>query len=426
MNIILLSGGGGQRLWPLSGPISSKQFIRLFSDPEGNKESILQRLYRQITVLLPDANVVIATGRQQEGLIREQLGEVPVCIEPERKDTFSAIALATAYLRDRMGVSADDCVTVCPADAFVDDSYFFSMQKLHHLAEAGTAKIMLMGVAPSAPSDKYGYIIPVNSQEVSPVKEFKEKPNTEKAAEYMKQNGLWNAGVFSYKVGYLMELAFQALNISGYQELYSRYSSLEKISFDYAVVEKENDIGVLRHYGEWRDVGTWNVMAETMAKPVNGDAVLDDTCVHTQVVNELELPILCMGCQNMVIAAGKNGILIADKERSGQIKPYVDRLEAAFVSGKKPWGTYTVIDTQPGALTAKIHIYAGQKRTGQILNARKRIWTVVAGKGWLVTEGTKRKLAAGDSLTIAAEGEYELIADTSLDLIEIELQTEKV
>lgn len=139
-----------------------------------------------------------------------------------------------------------------------------------------------------------------------------------------------------------------------YRDLFNKYDTLTKISFDYAVVEKESSIQVLRYSGDWKDVGTWNMMAEVMADKTKGKAILDETCENTNVVNELNIPILCMGCKDMIVAASGDGILIADKERSGYMKPYVEKIETEAMYAEKSWGTYTVIDVQPGSMTVKI------------------------------------------------------------------------
>ena len=179
MNIILLSGGSGKRLWPLSNEVRSKQFLKLFKNDDGEYESMVQRVYRQITTVDPDAKVTIATSKSQASAIKNQLGEkATICIEPCRRDTFPAIVLAVTYLHDELGVSEGEAVVVCPVDPYVDISYYEAVGKLQELAEANDANLTLMGVEPTYPSEKYGYIIPETGNNVSRVSEFKEKPDT--------------------------------------------------------------------------------------------------------------------------------------------------------------------------------------------------------------------------------------------------------
>lgn len=360
MNIILLSGGSGKRLWPLSNDVRSKQFIKLFKNND-EYESMLQRVYRQITTVDVDAKITIATSKSQASTIKNQLGEkVSICVEPCRRDTFPAIALAAAYLHDELGIDENEAVVVCPVDPYVDSTYYETVQSLQKLVEQGDANLVLMGIEPTYPSEKYGYIIPESGENVSKVKEFKEKPDMEIAKKYLAQNALWNAGIFAFKLDYLLDKAHSMIDFVDYRDLFNKYDTLAKISFDYAVVEKESSIQVLRYSGNWRDVGTWNMMAEVMTDRTMGRVILDETCENTNVVNELNIPILCMGCKDMIIAASGDGILISDKERSGYMKPYVEKIETEAMFAEKSWGTYTVIDVQPGSMTVKVSMRAGE------------------------------------------------------------------
>ncbi len=149
MNVILLSGGSGKRLWPLSNDVRSKQFIKLFKD--GDKyESMVQRVYRQITTVDADAKITIATSKSQASAIKNQLGEkASICVEPCRRDTLPAIALAAAYLHDELNVGTDEAVVVCPVDPYVDNTYYEAVKALQELAEQGNANLTLMGIEPT-------------------------------------------------------------------------------------------------------------------------------------------------------------------------------------------------------------------------------------------------------------------------------------
>ncbi|MBQ8246317.1 MAG: cupin domain-containing protein [Lachnospiraceae bacterium] len=422
MNIILLSGGSGKRLWPLSNDIRSKQFIKLFKDENDEYESMVQRVYRQITTVDAEATVTIATSKSQVSAIRNQLGDkVSVCIEPCRRDTFPAIALAAAFLHDEKGVDPDETVAVCPVDPYVSNAYYEAVKKLGALVDEKKANITLMGIEPTYPSEKYGYIIPESADNVSDVKEFKEKPDTETAKRYIEQGALWNAGVFAFKLGYLMEKAHSMIDFTDYRDLYAKYDTLEKISFDYAVVEKEPSIQAMRFAGDWKDVGTWNMMAEVMADVAKGNVTMDDTCANTNVVNELDIPILCMGCKDMVIAASCDGILVSDKEQSGYMKPYVEKISESVRYAEKSWGTYTVIDAQPEALTVKVSLHAGNQMKYHSHEYRDEVWTVLNGNGRTIVDGMEQVLRPGDVVTIAAGCKHTLIADTDMNVIEVQV-----
>lgn len=425
MNIILLSGGSGKRLWPLSNDVRSKQFIKLFKDENDSYESMVQRVYRQITAVDTEARVTIATSKSQASAIKNQLGDkVSVCVEPCRRDTFPAIALAAAYLHDELGVDREESVAVCPVDPYVDNSYYEAVNAMGQLVEKGQANLTLMGIEPDHPSEKYGYIIPESEDAVSKVKEFKEKPDTETAKQYLAQKALWNGGVFAFRLGYLLDIAHKMIDFTDYRDLFSKYDTLTKISFDYAVVEKEDSIQVMRYDGSWKDVGTWNMMVEVMADATKGKVMLDDTCSNTQVINELNIPIICMGCKDMVIAASGDGILVSDKERSDYIKPYVEELSIDPMYVEKSWGAFSVMDVQPGSMTIKVSMQAGESMSYHSHDFRDEVWTVVSGTGVALVDGMEQKLKPGDVLTIAAGCKHKLTATTRMDVIEVQIGEE--
>lgn len=425
MNIILLSGGSGKRLWPLSNDVRSKQFIKLFKDDNGEYESMVQRVYRQITTVDPEAKITIATSKSQASAIKNQLGDnVGISIESCRRDTFPAIALAAAYLHDELGVGEDEAVVVCPVDPYVDNTYYEAVEQLQKLVEEGNANLTLMGIEPTYPSEKYGYIMPLNGEKVSKVKEFKEKPDRATAEKYIEQNALWNAGIFAFKLSYLLNKAHSLIDFTDYRDLFNKYDGLKKISFDYAVVENEESIQVLRYSGDWKDVGTWNMMAEVMADQSKGKVILDETCENTNVVNELNIPILCMGCKDLIVAASGDGILISDKERSGYMKPYVEKIETEAMYAEKSWGTYTVIDVQPGSMTVKVSMKAGEHMSYHMHNYREEVWTVVSGKGKSIVDGMEQILRPSDVITIAAGCKHTVEAITPLDIVEVQIGDE--
>lgn len=422
MNIILLSGGSGKRLWPLSNDVRSKQFIKLFKDDSGNYESMVQRVFRQIKTVNPDAKVTIATSKTQVSAIHNQLGDaVSVCVEPMRRDTFPAIALAAVYLHDELHIADNEVVAVCPVDPYVDNTYYEAVVGLEELVKSGNSNLTLMGIEPTYPSEKYGYIIPDSKEQVSAVKEFKEKPDTETAKGYLVQGALWNAGVFAFKLGYLVDKAHSMIDFTDYRDLYAKYGDCPKISFDYAVVEKEPSIQVTRFAGQWKDVGTWNTMAEVMADPAKGAVTLDDTCENTNVVNELDIPILVMGAKDMVIAASSDGILIADKERSGYMKPYVDKISTEVKVAEKSWGSYNVIDAGKKNMTVKVRIHAGNRMSYHSHDYRDEVWTVLSGKGKTIIDGMEQVVKLGDVVTMAAGCKHTIIAETDMTILETQI-----
>lgn len=425
MNIVLLSGGSGKRLWPLSNDIFSKQFIRIFKTSDGAYKSMIQRVYRQIRSVSPASRVLIATAKQQIPAINNQIGsDVPICAEPCRRDTFPAIVLAASYLRDVCGVSEEEAVVICPVDPYVDDSYFQKLNEMWESAGRGDANLVLMGIAPTYPSEKYGYIIPKESAEISKVSCFKEKPDSETAARYIAGGALWNGGVFACRISYLLKRVRELTGFSDYHELYQRYEELPKISFDYAVVEKETDIQVMRYEGCWKDVGTWNTLSEVMEENCVGTAVQDSSCENVHIVNSLDIPVLCMGLKDAIISAGPDGILVADKEQSSYIKPYVDQFDQQVSYAEKSWGSFRVIDVEDESMTIKITLKRGHRMNYHSHRHRDEVWSVISGSGRTVVDGIEQSVGPGDVVTIQAGCRHTIIADTELRVIEVQLGKE--
>ena len=422
MNIVLLSGGSGKRLWPLSNDIRSKQFIKIFQNENGEYESMVQRVYRQIKKADSSAVVTIATSKSQVSAIHNQLGgEVGISVEPCRRDTFPAIALAAQYLHDVKGVKENESVVVCPVDPYVEDDYFKAVKKLGEIAETSDANLVLMGIEPTYPSEKYGYIIPESKDDISSVSMFKEKPNAKTAAEYISQGALWNGGVFAFRLGYVLDIAHKLIDYTDYSDLFAKYETLTKISFDYAVVEHEDKIAVMRFAGEWKDLGTWNTLTEAMENNSVGKAIFNENCAGSHVINELNVPILCMGLKNVVVSASPEGILVSDKEQSSFIKPFVDEIDQQIMFAEKSWGSFRVLDVEDDSLTIKVTLNPGHRMNYHSHEKRDEVWTIVAGKGRTIIDGFDHSVTVGDVITMKAGTKHTIIAETELRLIEVQI-----
>ena len=439
MNIILLSGGSGRRLWPLSNDVRSKQFIKIFRTEDGY-ESMLQRVYRQLKEVDETASITIATSKTQVSAIRNQLGEqVDICVEPERRDTFPAIVLAASYLKDIKGISDKETVVVCPVDSYVEKDFFEAVQKLSQLVEkesadaaAGNAEnvqekaniktnVALLGVEPTYASEKYGYILPESGDSVSTIKEYHEKPSHEDAENYLKQGALWNAGVFAFQIGHILKLAHEMIDFSDYDDLYNKYDDLKRTSFDYAVAEKEQGMKVLRFAGAWKDMGTWNTLTDAMEDPVIGKAIISDTCKNVHVLNDLDVPVLCMGLSDVVITTSPEGILVSDKEQSSRIKPYVEQVKQQIMFAEKSWGEFRVLDVEEESMTVKVTLNPGHSMNYHSHMHRDEVWTVISGSGHTIVDGMEQPVSAGDVITMQAGCRHTVVAETELKLIEVQL-----
>lgn len=439
MNIILLSGGSGKRLWPLSNDVRSKQFIKIFKTEDGY-ESMLQRVYRQLKEVDQDATVTIATSKTQASAIRNQLDDqVDICVEPERRDTFPAIVLAASYLRDIKGIDEQETVVVCPVDSYVEKDFFEAVKELSEIigkneGEASSDKsssvnmecssLALLGVEPTYASEKYGYILPENADKISVIKEYHEKPDHATAEKYLAQGALWNAGVFAFQIGYVLLKAHELIDFTDYDDLYNKYDALEKISFDYAVAEKEQGMKVLRFGGAWKDMGTWNTLTDAMEDPIIGKAIVSESCENVHILNDLDVPVLCMGLSDVVITTSPEGILVSDKEQSSKIKPYVEQVKQQIMFAEKSWGEFRVLDVEEESITVKVTLNPGHSMNYHSHMHRDEVWTVIAGSGRTIVDGMEQPVTVGDVITMQAGCRHTVIADTELKLIEVQLGKE--
>jgi len=386
---------------------------------------MVQRVYRQILTVDASATVTIATSKSQVSAIHNQLGMgVGISVEPCRRDTFPAIALAAAYLHDIQKVSSKESVVVCPVDPYVEQDYFEALKCLGERAAESSANLVLMGIEPTYPSEKYGYIIPEEKENISRVSVFKEKPDVEAAKTYIAKGALWNGGVFAFRLEYVLKRAHELIDFRDYRDLFEKYETLTKISFDYAVVEHEAQIEVMRFGGMWKDMGTWNTLTEAMESPSIGKAILNDACDNVHVVNELDVPVLCMGLKDVVVSASPEGILVSDKMQSSYIKPFVDEIDQQIMFAEKSWGSFRVIDIEESSMTIKVTLNAGHKMNYHSHERRDEVWTVIEGKGRTIIDGVEKEVTVGDVAVMKAGTPHTIIADTALQVIEVQIGKE--
>ncbi len=433
MQIILLSGGSGKRLWPLSNDTRSKQFLQLLNAPNGGYESMVQRVARQIEESDIDASLTVATSLSQYDSIVNQLGrDVAVVTEPVRRDTFPAIALSASYLLKTEGCSRDEVVVVMPSDSYVESGYFDTIAKMAAAVEQGASDMVLMGITPTEASTKFGYIVP-NAEpqgEVTRVSRFTEKPTAERAVELIAEGAVWNGGVFAFKLGYIADIVDRYIKAASFEEVRNRYEEFPKISFDYEVVERAESIAFVRYSGTWSDLGTWNSLSQKIENMTIGDAVVNNS-TNTHVVNELSTPIVCLGVNDLIVAASPDGILVSTKEASVELKSYADRFTARPMYEERRWGKYRVMghehfDDGFNALTKLLHLKAGCNISYQYHNNREEIWTFVDGEGLLVLDGEIIEVSRGYVAHIKAGQKHAVRAITDLQIIEVQSGTELI
>lgn len=429
MNIIMLSGGSGSRLWPLSNDVRSKQFLKVLRDPEGAPCSMVQRVYSQVlrSGLRSGDELVVATGASQVGELRRQLGgDLAVAVEPERRDTMPAIELACSFLYSELGVAESDPVVVMPIDTYVDDAYFHVLSHLSDALDEG-ADISLLGVNPTYPSEKYGYIVPDHDDGgfSFPVRGFQEKPSKVEAESLIKFGALWNCGVFCFKLGYVLDLLYRSLGTCSYDEVRSRYSELDRISFDYGVVEAARAIRCVSYSGSWKDLGTWNTLTEEMADATSGNTLLVGSD-NVHAVNELGIPMLVMGLRDAVVCATRDGILVSDKNASAASKPYVERIAmGAPMTASRTWGGYEVlagdVSSSSRSLVNRLLVSAASSISLQRHRFRVEVWVVVQGNGFALIDDERIDLYPGSVVTIPPGTWHMLEAITEMVVIEVQV-----
>lgn len=430
MQLILLSGGSGKRLWPLSNDARSKQFLPLLASPDGGMESMIQRVVRQIREAQLTNNITFATNAVQRDSIINQLGEdVSVVTEPERRDTFPAIALAASYLAKEKKCGSDEIVVVMPCDVYTESRYFTTIGKMVETVKNNVADLVLMGIAPTYPSEKFGYVVPEEEEATEGVKmveRFTEKPNEEKAKQLLEQGAYWNGGVFAFRLGYMMNIVDQYLKTNTFQETHKRYAEFPKISFDYEVAEKAESVAVVPFAGEWKDLGTWDALCEELPSTHIGNVMMGDNNENTHAVNELGIPVFCNGLKDVIVAASPDGIMVCDKQDSEKIKDYANKLITRPMYEERRWGTYCVLDNakyEDGtrSLTKSIHLNAGKHISYQLHRHRSETWTCVDGEGIFVLDGERRLVKRGDVMNIPLGHHHAIKAVTDLTFIEVQI-----
>ena len=441
MQIILLSGGSGSRLWPLSNDTRSKQFLKILPvEGTDERESMIQRVVRQIKDAHLDANITIATSISQRDSVTTQLGnQVNIVTEPNRRHTFPAICLACEYLANMSGCSDEETVVVMPCDPLTEAGYYDAIKNMADGISKDLYQLILMGIKPTYPSSKYGYILPGKSTENEPnpvkVVSFKEKPSVAEAEKLIEDEAFWNAGVFAFKLGFIRSLSKEYIALpenleeaSGskkFEYYLQNFDKYPRISFDYEVVEKTADMGMVPFKGFWKDLGTWNTLTDELSVSQYGNVITDGTTQNTHIFNELNIPLLCIGTSDLIIAASPDGIIVSEKSKSENVKKFAATLKQRPMFEERRWGTYKVVDYVEfpdnfHALTKQLTLNPGACISYQKHSCRDEVWTFIDGEGEIVLDGERKPVRRGDVINIPKGQKHALRATTSLTFIEVQ------
>lgn len=391
MKVIILSGGCGERLFPISNSIMSKQFLRVLE----NKESMLQRIFRQISLHISKEDIYISSMQEQTEIILNQIPitKEHIIIEPARRGTYAAARLICAFFNHK------EKICIIPADSYVEDSFFEMLKSF-----SDDNKISLIGIKPTYPSEQYGYIIPKEEKYY-----FKEKPTIEQARYYISKNALWNSGIFIFNSSFFQD---------NYNELLENYEQIEKISFDKAVLEKQDDFNVIEYAGEWKDLGTWNTLSEKMH--INNKNIIVNNSKNTKVVNFLDKNVIVSGIDNSIIAIADDGILISSKEDVENLKNLIPHHRPYYE--EKRWGKYKVLKQDDNYLVKELELLPYKEISYQSHNNRKETWTVVKGSGKVIIDDVVQQLKSGDIVNIDIQQKHKLIAgECGIKILEVQI-----
>lgn len=436
MKIIVLSGGSGKRLWPLSNDSRSKQFLKILHSPDNELQSMAQRMWTQLKSVKLANSCFISASSAQMDIIQNQLGtDIPLIIEPSRRDTFPAIALACSYLYSKVKVDLEEVICVLPVDQFVEEEFFHHIKELESLVIETGSDLALLGVHPTQPDERFGYIIPKNQEKVEcnylHIDRFIEKPNLILAEELVKQNALWNCGVFAFKLKHMISIISNEKWPLAYDKMIDIFEKLPRTSFDYKVVEKTERMIVVPYAGKWQDLGTWNSLTEHLDTNVLGKGFISPDSKNTHLVNELNLPVTILGLSNVVVAASPDGILVSEKQASPGIKQFMENTNERPMYEERRWGWYKVLDytsyeKEDSVLTKKIGINSGKNLSYQTHKKRSEVWTIISGVGEFAFNGDIIQIKAGDVLKIPVGAKHAIKAITDVELIEVQRGSELI
>lgn len=432
IHVILLSGGSGKRLWPLSNEIRSKQFLSVLPDGSGGTESMLQRVFRQLQAEFAEAHIVVATGEAQSEQIRSQVGPaVDIVSEPARRDTFPAIALSTTFLHDVCKASDEDVVAVLPIDAFAEQHYYATVRRMCSVVDSGAADLVLMGIAPASPSSRFGYMVRGAVHDgYAEIERFVEKPSEEEARKLIDAGALWNGGVFAFRLGYLMQIVRSHLGTRGFAQMLCDYPSLQKISFDYAVVEQAESIAMVPYDGPWKDLGTWDALAQEVSPAGVGRHMSVDS-EGTLVINELNVPVVALGVDNLIIVANPDGVLVTAPEASNRLKPIADQIQEPPRFEQCRWGSRTVLERTCTAhsvqhQTSRIDLVPDSQVSFSYGNEYAVYLICTEGEGHVGIDGTTRMMHRGDHIKVEGKKLVTIQSKPGMQLVETQLEITRI
>ena len=395
---VILAGGSGSRLWPLSRELYPKQLLNLCAE-----KSLLQSTFEMLNKFIPASEIISVTNSKHQANVKMQLGDLcesPVILaEPLSKNTAPAIAICVKYILETS--DNDETILVVPSDLLIKENEKFKQTVISAQKYVDEGKIVTFGIKPTYPETGFGYIHSVDNK----VTKFTEKPDNETVLTYLKdENYYWNSGIFMFKVSTIMkELEthcpdimniLQNIKCSDNKISFTEFDKMPNISIDYALMEKSDNIAMVELQSDWKDLGSWKSIYEVSPKDENNNVfvghVLDKDSKNSFVYSSSKL-VATIGLEDTIVIETEDAILACKKDKTQEVKQIYETLKQQHDGTQKvhktvyrPWGFYTVIAEGKGFQTKIIHVNVGQKLSVQSHNHRSEHWVVLSGMAKVV------------------------------------------
>ena len=439
---IILAGGSGSRLWPLSRELCPKQLLNITGE-----KSLLQATFERLQHLMPDENILNITNTKHLANVRMQLKDyyaAPIILsEPVSKNTAPAAAVSVKYISENK--NSDEIILVVPSDHLIHDVQKFSeaIEKGKQLAEQGF--VVTFGVEPSYCETGFGYI--KTSEKIDDgfkVEKFVEKPDSATAQKYLQDKTMfWNSGIFMFKPSvFFNELKEHAPEIFGIIEKidfknseeipFVEFDKMPNISLDYALMEKSDNLVMIKLESDWKDVGSWDAIYDISRKDKDGNVfvghVLDEDSKNSLVYSSSKL-VATIGLEDVVLVETEDAILACSKDKTQDVKHIYETLKQqndnthlVHKTVYRPWGFYTVIAQGEGFLTKIIHVNPKQRLSLQSHNHRSEHWVVLNGTAKVVLDSKELILNSGHSIDIPVKAIHSLQNpyDEAVEVIEVQ------
>ncbi len=450
---VVLSGGAGTRLWPVSREAFPKPFMKL-----GGASSLLQRTLERALPLADGGRAAIVTNREYFFKTREEIDgcagarnvRVTQLLEPVGRNTAPAVALAALWAS---AIDPDAVLLVLPADHLIPDADAFREVARRAAGLAATGSIVLFGIRPSAPETGFGYIEmgDVLGAEARAVRRFVEKPDAALAVQFLAGGGfVWNSGMFCFRAQTILDAmqahaaellaaaraAWEASRADATDQKLAiaekPFAACPEISIDYAVMEKADGVVVLPAAFHWSDIGSWKAVSEELEPDADGNTTVGEALLqgakNTHVQSEDRL-VAAVGVENLLIVDTPDALLVADKDASQQVRAIVERLKSSghetarlHRTVARPWGTYTVLQEGPRFKIKRIEVKPKERLSLQMHHHRSEHWIVVSGTARVQCDEREHLVAANESTYIPIGTKHRLENPGVVPLVMIEVQ----